>query len=336
MLSRVAESIYWMARYLERAENVARFIEANLTLALDLGPEVANQWSPLVATTGDEKTFAGRYGEASQTNVLQFLTFDEQNPNSIIACLRAARENARTVRDIISAEMWEELNTFYLFVQQASAAADLFEFYGKIRRHDALSEGLADSTMSRGEAWHFRRLGKLIERADQTSRILDVKYYVLLPRVSDVGTPLDTNQWAALLKSASALDMYRQKYGRIAPPQVAEFLILDRNFPRAMHFCLHRAELSLMAITGGAPAATRTSAEQRLGRLRAELDYADIREIIGGGLHEFIDAFQTKLNAVGAAIHETFFAVQPVGSAPGPPQLLGEPSALAGCHSSNA
>ena len=130
-----------------------------------------------------------------------------------------------------------------------------------------------------------------IERADKTSRILDVKYYLLLPSAADVGTPLDTNQWVALLKSVSALEMYRKRHGRTTPTQVAEFLILDRDFPRSMHFCLLRAEDSLLAITGSRPGTFRTPAEQRLGRLRSELDYGNIEEIIGGGIHEFIDGF---------------------------------------------
>jgi uncharacterized alpha-E superfamily protein len=315
MLSRVADSIYWMARYIERAENVARFIHVNLNLALDLGPEV-EQWAPLVHITGDDEVFYQRYNLASQENVVQFLTLDEENPNSILSCLRAARENARTVRDIITSEMWEELNKFYLMVcgaeKDAPTLRSSYEFYGTIKGHGAMLEGLAETTMSRGEAWHFRRLGRLIERAEKTSRILDVKYYLLLPNADDVGTPLDTNQWTALLKSASALEMYRRKHGRITPEEVAEFLILDRDFPRSMHFCLIRAEQSLVAITGGGPTTIRTSAEQRLGRLRAELDYANIKEIIEDGLHEFIDAFQSKLNAVGGAIFDTFFAIQPV------------------------
>ena len=167
--------------------------------------------------------------------------------------------------------------------------------------------------MSHGEAWHFARMGRLVERADKTSRILDVKYYLLLPSVADVGTPLDTIQWAALLKSASALEMYRQTHGRITPTQVADFLILDRRFPRAMHFCLIKAEESLLAITGSRPGTFRNPAEQRLGRLRAELDYANIQEIIDGGLHEFIDGFQTKLNLAGEAIFETFFTLPAAG-----------------------
>jgi len=308
MLSRVADSIYWMSRYVERAENVARFIDVNLNLALDLGSALPHPWAPLVSTTGDQQTFYERYGDASQINVLQFLTFDDQNPNSIISCLRAARENARTVRDMISSPMWEELNKFYLMVRDsqcdAGFDAEPHEFFGKVKMHAAILEGVAESTMSRGEAWHFRRLGRTIERADKTSRILDVKYYLLAGGEAS----LETIHWAALLKSASALEMYRKKHGPIKPTEVAEFLILDAEFPRALHFCLIRAEESLLAITGGTPRTFRTPAEQQLGRLRAELDYANIQEIFAGGLHEFIDAFQVKLNRVGEAISATFFA----------------------------
>jgi uncharacterized alpha-E superfamily protein len=166
--------------------------------------------------------------------------------------------------------------------------------------------------MSRGEPWHFAQMGRLLERADKTSRILDVKYFILLPSVSDVGTPLDAIQWSALLKSASALEMYRQRHGRISPDEVVSFLILDDEFPRALRFCLRGAEESLHAITGTAPTSFRNQAERRLGQLRSELDYAQVGDIIDHGLHEFIDAFQIKLNQVGEAIHTTFFAQRPL------------------------
>ncbi|MBS0210364.1 MAG: alpha-E domain-containing protein [Planctomycetes bacterium] len=315
MLSRVANSIYWMSRYVERAENVARFIDVTLNLSLDAAAHLAHQWSPLIYITGDHEPFLEHYGEANQANVIQFLTFDDQNPNSIINCLRYARENARTIREIISSQMWEELNKFFLLVQSAksegTALESPYEFFERIKLCGALLEGVAESTMSRGEAWHFRRLGRLIERADKTSRILDVKYYLLLPSAADVGTPLDTNHWAALLKSASALEMYRKVHGSITPARVVEFLVLDRDFPRAMHFCLLRAEQSLLSITGGSMGTYNTVVEQRLGRLRSELDYAMVNEIILGGLHQFIDGFQTKLNQVGEAISETFLASHP-------------------------
>lgn len=316
MLSRVAESILWMSRYVERAENVARFIDVNLNMSLDLGPDMAHQWAPLVYTTGDHAPFIERYQLATQANVIQFLTFDEQNPNSILSCLAAARENARTVREMLSSPMWEELNKFYLMVREASrdtaAVHDSpFEFFDRIKHAGYVLEGVTEATMSHGEAWHFRRLGRMLERADKTSRILDVKYFLLLPNLSEVGTPFDTLQWASLLKSASALEMYRQTHGRITPDTVVEYLILDPNFPRAMRFCLSRAEQSLLAITGGASGTYRNRAEQRLGKLRAELDYTSIDDIISGGLHEFIDGFQTRLNEVGSAISETFFAAEP-------------------------
>jgi uncharacterized alpha-E superfamily protein len=315
MLSRVADSIYWMARYVERAENIARAIEVNFNLSLELGPEMRDHWAPLIYTSGDQAAFAKRYAKGTQANVIRFLTFDEKNPNSILNCLAAARENARTVRDMISSQMWEELNKFYLMVGDARkderVLASPFEFADKVKLGGSLIEGVAESTMSRGEAWHFRRMGLSLERADQTSRILDVKYYLLLPSVADVGTPVDSNQWVALLKSVSALEMYRKKHGRIVPAQVAEFLILDRDFPRALHFCLVRAEQSLLAITGGRLGTFQSSAEQRLGRLRSDFDYGNIEEIIAGGMHEFVDGFQTRLNQVGEAICEAFFAAQP-------------------------
>ena len=321
MLSRVADSILWMSRYVERAENVARFIDVNLNMSLDLGPDMDHQWAPLVYTTGDHARFSERYQVANQAKVIQFLTFDEENPNSILACLSAARENARTVREMLSSQMWEELNKFYLMVREAardtaSVHDSPFEFFDRIKHAGYVLEGVTEATMSHGEAWHFRRLGRMLERADKTSRILDVKYFLLLPNIHEVGTPFDTLQWASLLKSASALEMYRQTHGRITPEKVVEYLILDPNFPRAMRYCLIRAEQSLLAITGGASGTYRNRAEQRLGKLRAELDYTSIDDVISGGLHEFIDRLQTRLNEVGQAIHDTFFAAEAIaGSA---------------------
>jgi uncharacterized alpha-E superfamily protein len=316
MLSRVAESIFWMSRYIERAENVARFIHVNLRLAIDLGPGTAGQWAPLIYTTGDQDLFAERFGEADQRKVIQFLAFDGENPNSILSCLRSARENARTVREMISSLMWEEINKFFLNVRAAAHNQNVldnpFDFFHQVILHSHLIDGITAATMSHGEAWHFSQIGRLLERADKTSRILDVKYFTLLPSVAEVGLAVDTIQWSALLESASALEMYRKVHGRITPAQVADFLILDREFPRAMHFCLIEAEDSLAAITGNRGGRIYSSAEQKLGRLRSELNYARIDEIMQQGLHEFIDQFQIRLNDVGLALDETFFT-PPVG-----------------------
>ena len=234
MLSRVADSIYWMNRYVERAENVARFVDVNLNLLLDSPPGMQQQWAPLVVTTGDQDIFKERYGEATAENVLRFLTFDKEYPNSIISCLRTARENARSVREVISSEMWEQVNAFYLMVKEAAdtgSISNLHIFFPEVKMSSHLFAGVMEATMAHTEGWHFGQLGRLLERADKTARILDVKYYILLPSVSDVGSPLDDLQWIALLKSASAYEMYRKCQYRITPKAVTEFLILNRDFP---------------------------------------------------------------------------------------------------------
>ena len=181
MLSRVADSIYWLSRYVERAENVARFIEVNLQLMLDAPSGEDQQWEPLVNTTGDYEAFKKRHGEATQQNVIHFLTFDAENPNSILSCVRSARENARTVREIISSEMWLQLNKFYLMVtaatENSSAQANPHEFFTEVKNANHLFNGAAAATMTHGEPWHFFQMGRMLERADKTSRILDVKYF---------------------------------------------------------------------------------------------------------------------------------------------------------------
>lgn len=315
MLSRAAESIYWMSRYVERAESIARLIEVHLTLTLDQPPE-ERQWNPLIDISGDDVEFLERYGHPTQDAVLHFLTFDLENPNSVLACLRSARENARSVREIISSEMWESINAQYLGVLDATRTTvdreDAHDFYKNIRMFGHLAEGLAAGSMSHGEGWHFARLGRLIERADKTSRILDVKYFVLLPSPEHVGSPVDDIQWSAVLKSASAFEMYRKKYGRIFPARVVEFLLLDREFPRAVLSCMTRAAESLHAITGTPIGSFRNRAEQQLGRLRAELEYSDSKALIAKGLHEYLDELQGKLNGVDDDIFETFFARRPV------------------------
>lgn len=318
MLSRVANSIYWMARYVERAENVARFIDVNLRLMLDIPMESAGHWQPLVVATGDEARFTERFGAATQDSVIRFLTFDADNQNSILSCLRAARENARSIREIISSEMWEQVNTFYLMVNDAASRASVVEspheFFAAAKNASHLFEGITNATMSHGEAWHFCTLGRMMERGDKTSRMLDVKYYILLPTVADVGSPFDDIQWSAVLRSASAFEMYRKRHGRIDPLSIVEFLVLDREFPRAVHHCIIQASNSLHAISGTPQGTFRNAAEQRLGQLRSELAYTQVAEIIHGGLHEFLDALQTQLNSVDDAIFDTFFAPRPIPS----------------------
>jgi uncharacterized alpha-E superfamily protein len=316
MLARVAESIYWMSRYVERAENVARLIDVNLNLMLDL-PADSAQWQPLVDTTGDAAEFAKRYGAANQATVIHFLTFDQENVNSIRSCLRAARENARSVREIISSEMWEQLNQFYLMVSAAAVDAggshrptDPQELFASVKMARHLFTGVTDATMTHNESWHFCRLGRMLERADKTSRILDVKYFLLLPSAADVGTTCDDIQWAAVLRSASAFEMYRKRHGRIVPERVIEFLLVGKEFPRAVHYCLARARDCVHAISGTPAGIFRYPVERLLGELCSEIAYARVESIITAGLHEYLDCLQAKMNQVGNGISETFFAAR--------------------------
>ena len=312
MLSRVADSIYWLNRYIERAENVARFVEVNLNLLMDNPVGMEQQWEPLIAVTGDRELFRSRYAQATAENVLDFLTFDETSPNSIRACVRAARENARSVRETISSEMWEQVNAFYLEVEAAAQARDSrdsYTFYSEVKMASHRFAGVMDATLSWNESWQFGKLGRLIERADKTARILDVKYFLLLPSPQEVGTPIDNLQWIALLKSASAYEMYRKTEHLVSPAGVAKFLILDRHFPRSIKFCLTQAEGALTQIAGSGASNVPLSSQRALGRLRAELEYITLDEIFEGGLHEFLDNFQLRLNHVGDCIYNNFIAL---------------------------
>jgi uncharacterized alpha-E superfamily protein len=313
MLSRVANSIYWMNRYIERAENYSRLINVNLNISLDLPPGLSEQWLPLISTTGDELAFFQRYGEATKSNVLDFMVADTENPNSILSCLKQARENARTVRDSISIEMWEHINRTYHFVQEAVSRHDwkrhdAASFFNEVRRNCQLFLGIVDTTISRTEGWHFGTIGHFIERADKTSRFLDMKYFILLPDTKDVGSTIDLMQWTSILKSASAYQMYRRQYSKITPADIAEFLIFNQSFPRSIRFALMQAETSLHAITGTPLSTFSNSAEKKLGQLRSELEYTDIQDIIAKGLHESLDDVQNRLNEIDNLIYETFFA----------------------------
>ncbi len=315
MLSRVANSIYWLTRYIERAENVARFIDANYHMTLDIPDSASTQWQPLINTTGDHELFAELYGKVTREKAIEFLVFDRNNPNSIYSCVRAARENARSVREYISSEMWEQINTFYLMINAAAkdTSMDLpHKFFVDIMTASHTFIGITDSTMNHGEGWHFGRMGRMLERADKTTRILDVKYYILLPSVDYVGSSYDNLLWGALLRSASAFEMYRKRHGRINPHKIVDFLLLDPHFPRAVHYCIDTAINSMNNITGSQRGTFANKAEQKLGRLLADFDFASLDDVFEIGLHEYLDQTQTRINAVGSAIQNAFFNPRPV------------------------
>jgi len=314
MLSRVADAIYWMNRYLERAENYARFLDVNFNLSLDLPPDISAQWKPLVVTTGDWELYGSLYEKVEKSTVIFFLGFDEKNPNSIWNSLRNVRENARSVRPDITKEVWEQINYLYYLVKEEIVKKrwqrkDPRAFFEEIKKGCQLLYGIFDATISRTDGWHFGKIGQLIERADKASRVLDVKYHMLLPEPKSVGSPLDLLQWVAVLKSVSAYDMYRKRFGKLTISGITEFLILDKIFPRSMLYCLIHAEESLHTVTGNSTGYSNI-AERQLGLLKANMEYADINEILASGLHEYLDNFQVKLNEVSNAIFESFFSIE--------------------------
>ena len=314
MLGRVANTIYWMNRYLERAENYARFMDVNFNLSLDLPPNEEQQWKPLVVITGDWELYQKLNTKVQKSKVIFFLGFDEENPNSIYNCIINARENARSVRTEITKEVWEQINALYHLVKHGVEKKrykdqDLRPFFTEIKNGCQLLYGMYDATISRNEGWNYGKLGQAIERADKTSRVLDAKYHLLLGSPSLVGSSLDLIQWAALLKSVSAYDMYRKKYGKLTASNIAEFLILDTQFPRSILACLIRAEKSLITLSGSSVRFSN-DAQKQLGALKSQLEYTDINDIIQRGMHEYLDDIQHKLNGISSAIYESFFSIE--------------------------
>jgi uncharacterized alpha-E superfamily protein len=245
MLSRVASSLYWMQRYVERAENVTRFVLVNYYLSLDMPGWVGAQWEPLVLTTGDQDVFKEMYGDATEQNVLKFLLLDPDYGNSVLSCLRAAKENARSVQEAITSEVYESINEIVRKVSRYPSKnlnmEELEELLLEIRSFSHYLDGCMNSTFNHDEAWHFRNLGAYLERADKTTRILDVKYYYLYPSVDDVNAPLDNIPWFSLLNSTSALEMYMRRHGVIRREKVIGFLLLDSTFARSVSYCLMHA-----------------------------------------------------------------------------------------------
>lgn len=337
MLSRVADAIYWMNRYVERAESMARFVDVNLHLSLDLPAGTSADWAPIIATTGDDELFRSRFGVPARDSAMRFLTFDRDYPSSILRCLEAARENARSVREVISSEMWERLNKLYLAVREArpdEVLAAPHDFFTAVKQGVSLFVGTTYLTMSHNEAWHFGRLGRLVERADKTSRIVDVKSYRLTHMTAppEMGA-VDDIQWGALLKSASALEMYRKRHGRIAPSTVVAFLLFDREFPRSILHCLYAAADSLATIAHpergqlrgpGSPQPGQqqqqqqqqakppsgNAAEAHLAALLRDLEghAGNVPVPLDDRLHHLLDGTQLRLNEVGLAIRDSFFA----------------------------
>jgi uncharacterized alpha-E superfamily protein len=315
MLSRVADSLYWMSRYIERAENNARIADVNLQMLLDLTnqheSDPQQQWDPIISSLEENELFASLYDKPDGKAVIDFVSLQKKNPNSIQSCLTLARENARTTSEQISSEMWEQINRLYLFVKSDSAKklvrTSPYEFFKRIIMGSHLFQGITDATMTHGEGWDFIRIGRLLERADCTSRILDVKYHILLPSGEKVGGNIDTIQWMSVLKSCSALEAYRKVYvGQVAPWKVAEFVITHSAFPRSIRFSVDCFDAALHHISGSNETNYANEAERLSGRLRSDLDYAAIGDIFKFGLHEYLEQIQDRLAEINHALHATY------------------------------
>lgn len=311
MLSRVANTLYWMVRYVERADNLARLIDVNQQLLLDSerldSDRLRDFWQPIILSTGDEELFNSLYTKSSSSEVIRFLTDDPRNPSSITSCIALARENARTVRDQLSDELWEEINGLYLFTRSAEAthliASDPPRYYGKIRRSAVTFLGIAASTTSRDEDWDFMDLGRHLERADKTTRFLDVAGY--LPGGEAMSAP-GILHWTAVLRSCGALGAFRAVARKINAKSVIEFLIFSKKFPRSVRFCMERVDISLHRISGTPRGTFCNDAERETGRLLAELNFGSSDDAFQTGLHDYLDALQEKFNTIGAAIFQSY------------------------------
>jgi uncharacterized alpha-E superfamily protein len=327
MLSRVANTLYWMVRYVERADNLARLIDVNQQLLLDFesldSERLRGFWQPIILSTGDEDAFAKLYDEAGSAEVIRFLTNDPKNPNSIVSCIALARENARTVRDQLSDELWEELNSLYLF-SRSEEAQRLFDtdpprYYENIRRSAMTFLGSAASTTSRNESWEFMDLGRHLERADKTTRFLDVSSY--LPAAADGLEAISPGilHWTATLRSCGAMGAFRAASREITAESVVDFLIFSKDFPRSVRYCIEKVDNTLHLISGTPRGSFSNEAERESGRLLSDLNYGSTKDVFKSGLHEYLDALQGRFNHIGGEIFETYVLMpERVQLSPGP------------------
>ncbi len=315
MLSRVADSCYWLSRYIERAETNARVLTVNMNLMLDLEDADADStrehWQPVLASLEDQELFNTLYEQVDGESVMEFVTFEKKNPHSVISSVSAARENARTVREQISSEMWEHINKLYLYLRSEKARADYrhtpHDFFRKIMDGSHLFQGITDATMTHGEGWDFIQLGKFIERADSTSRVLDIKYHILLPMGESVGGNVDLTQWMSVLKSCSALEAYLKIHvGHVAAWEVAEFLILHPHFPRSIRYCIDRMDRAIHRISGDGASGFHNDVERLSGMLRSNINYATIESIFKLGLHQYLDQTQLRLTEISDKLVKTY------------------------------
>ena len=319
MLSRVASNLYWMSRYVERAENTARVLDVTWRMSLlTRDPALQDQeWLAPLNITGSLFPFSGRHDRADARQVLHFMALDPDNPSSIHACARQARENARAMRGSISSEMWEVLNATWLEMQQMDEekmqSRGVSAFFDWVKERSHLFRGVTFGTMLRDDGYEFARLGTHVERADSTARILDVKYHILLPSVKDVGGAVDYYQWSAVLRSVSAFESYRKVFRDVITPlRLAELLILREEMPRSLHFCLKQ----VARILGRVQNAHSADTERLAANMLTALWETTISEIFAQGLHEYLTDFLDSMQALSTGIQRSFFAASIVDEPP--------------------
>ncbi len=312
MLSRTADHLYWMARYIERAENMARVLE--VTYSMSLVPNAAQSeaalWLPALEISGNVDAYEAEYGNVNAADVIHYLAMDADNPSSIYNALRNARENARAVRVAMTSETWENINALWLefsqFIGQDLAKTGLREFCDWVKARSHLFRGVCFGTMLRDDAFSFVRLGTFIERADNTARLLDVKYHLLLPEEEEIGGAVDYYEWSAVLRSVSAFQAYQKIFSdTIVPWRVAELLVLRRDMPRSLHACLDEISPILEQLSG----ARHTECRRLSGELHARLRFGKMQDIFQHGLHEFLSDFIDSNNLLGAEIQRAFLSI---------------------------
>jgi len=307
MLGRTASNLFWMARYMERAENIARLAEVGfrITLTPDTSEGHREEWRSALASAGVLHRFEQKFDQIGHDTALDFLLFDPDNPSSVHSCLKAARTNARSVRTKITRSMWESLNATWLAFESINrsdvAGAKLPEFLDWIRDQTMQFRGAFLGTVLRNDGYHFNQLGAFVERADNTARIVDVKYYLLLPSNQTVGGDVDTYQWETILRSVSAHSSYRHVYHQdYSPGHISEFLILRPEMPRSLRFCYDWVDSSLRGLGDYYGAAQPSHEISRT--TRQQLCDADMDEIFQSGLHEFLVSFISRNDALTAQI----------------------------------
>ena len=313
MLSRTADNLYWIARYIERAETMARLLEVGSRIALlpSSGTGYRSEWDSLLQASGTAIGFDRKYGDPVQRNIESYLFFDRDNPSSVASCLFRARENARIVRTALTTQVWDAINTAFQELRDLErrprSELELSQLTEWTMRHAAMLRGSIDATLLRNDGWDFLNLGYCLERADNTARLMDVKYYVLLPGIEYVGSGLDNYQWTTLLRAMSAHRAFHWAYGgEVTARKIAHFLILNPQCPRSLIACVDGLNTHLDRLARGY--GRNTNAQTKARVVLAELTESTVEGVFDEGMHEFLTRFIGEIATVAALVHEGYLS----------------------------